>query len=90
MVGEVERIAVSLRGCGKTPAGALIVSCTGRKSFLGKAVEGEVSALNRTFPPGIPLAGYPSRGEIAPLPRGEGYTHTLFHNMTYVVLFFWQ
>ena len=90
MIGEVEQIAVSLRERGKTPAGALIVSCTGRKSFLGQGIECEVGALNRAFPPGLPLAGFPSRGEIAPLPRGEGYTHTLFHNMTYVVLLFWH
>lgn len=90
MLGEVEQIAVSLRERGKAPAGALIVSCTGRKSFLGKEIEREVDALNRAFPPGLPLAGFPSRGEIAPLPRHDGYTHTLFHNMTYVVLLIWQ
>ena len=90
MIGEVEHIAAALQECGKAPAGALIVSCTGRKAFLGQAIEGEVSALNRAFPPGIPLAGFPSRGEIAPLPSGNGYTRTLFHNMTCVVLVFWQ
>lgn len=90
MLGEVEQIAASLRENGKAPAGALIVSCTGRKSFLGPAIECEVDAINRSFPPGLPLAGFPSRGEIAPLPRHGGYTHTLFHNMTYVVVLFWQ
>ena len=79
MLGEVEQIAASLRERGKVPAGALIVSCTGRKSFLGKEIEREVDALNRAFPPGLPLAGFPSRGEIAPLPRHDGYTHTSYN-----------
>jgi len=28
----------------------------------------------------LPLAGFPSLGEIAPLRVGNGYTRNLFHN----------
>jgi hypothetical protein len=86
MTAEVYAIADAARGAGRVPAAALVISCSGRKALLGGHVEHEVEALTKTFLPGLPLAGFPSFGEIAPLRRGRGYTHNLFHNMTYVLL----
>jgi hypothetical protein len=83
---EVYAIAAAAGASGKPMAAALVVSCSGRKALLGGHIEHEVSALTRAFPAGLPLAGFPSFGEIAPLRRGAGYTHNLFHNMTYVLL----
>lgn len=68
------------------PLAALLVSCAGRKNALGEALNEEVTQLQRAFPQ-LPLAGFPSFGELAPLPiEGGGYSRTLFHNMTYVLL----
>lgn len=90
MLNEIRRIAGHLSGQGSEPAAALIVSCTGRKAFLGPLIEREVNELKQAFSPGLPIAGFPSRGEIAPLPRGEGYTRNLFHNMTCATVVFWR
>jgi hypothetical protein len=86
LTAEVYAIADRARASGKTPVGALVISCSGRKALLGGHIEHEVGALTKAFPQGIPLAGFPSFGEIAPLRRGGGYTANLFHNMTYVLL----
>jgi hypothetical protein len=86
LTAEVYAIAEAARTSGKPPAAALIISCSGRKALLGGHVEHEVGALTNAFPQGLPMAGFPSFGEIAPLRRGRGYTHNLFHNMTYIVL----
>lgn len=86
MVRNVRTIAESEHARGTRPVAALIVSCSGRKALLGSLIEHEVSALTQRFAPALPLAGFPSAGEIAPLRRGEGYTRNLFHNMTYVLL----
>lgn len=88
LTAEVYAIAEAARKSDKTLAAALVISCSGRKALLGGHIEHEVGALSRAFPQGLPLAGFPSFGEIAPLRRsdGDGYTHNLFHNMTYVLL----
>ncbi len=86
LTAEVYAIADAARTSGKPLAAALVISCSGRKALLGGHVEHEVGALTKAFPQGVPLAGFPSFGEIAPLQRGSGYTHNLFHNMTYVLL----
>ncbi len=36
--------------------------------------------------PSLALAGFPSLGEIAPLRTADGYSPSLFHNMTYVLM----
>lgn len=90
MIAELQAIAEALRSSNRVPAGVLVISCTGRKSFLGTLIENEVAALRTAFPPGLPLAGFASRGEIAPRQTASGYTHNLFHNMTYVAVMLWQ
>ena len=86
MVAEVRGIAKAASASGRMPVAALVVSCSGRKAVLGSQIGHEVSALTEDFAPGLPLAGFPSLGEIAPLRAGNGYTRNLFHNMTYVLL----
>ncbi|RZU38173.1 hypothetical protein EV700_2751 [Fluviicoccus keumensis] len=86
IVREVDRVAAEAAAAGELqPVAALIISCAGRKSLLGSAVQREVEAVKRCLP-GLPLAGFPSLGEIAPLRRSGGYSPNLFHNMTYVLL----
>jgi len=86
LTAEVYAIADAECASGKPLVAALVISCSGRKALLGGHVEHEVGALTKAFPPGVPLAGFSSFGEIAPLRRGSAYTHNLFHNMTYVLL----
>lgn len=85
LLANIEAIADKEKASGKRPVAALIVSCTGRKRVLGKETCHEVDALTSRFP-GLPLVGFPSHGEIAPLCQPTGYTGTHFHNMTYVLL----
>ncbi len=86
LMAEVYRLAARREVLGFEPAAALVVSCAGRKAILGSAIEVEVSAIAKAFPQGLPLAGFPSFGEMAPLRNGDGYTPNLFHNMSYVLL----
>ena len=90
MIAELQTLAETLRDTQRIPAGVLVISCTGRKAFLGALIENEVSTLRNVFSPELPLAGFASRGEIAPRRTDSGYTHNLFHNMTYVAVVFWQ
>ncbi|WP_137940108.1 FIST N-terminal domain-containing protein [Chitinivorax sp. B] len=86
LIQEVYAVADQAKSLAFTPQAALIVSCGGRKTLLGAQVEHEIRALSQAFPDGLPLAGYPSFGEIGPLPLADGYTRSLFHNMSYVLL----
>ncbi len=86
MVAEVRTIAEAASASGKGAAAALVISCSGRKVLLGEQIKHETSALTEAFAPDLPLAGFTSFGEIAPLRRADGYTRNLFHNMTYVLL----
>nr|WP_294249201.1 FIST C-terminal domain-containing protein [Propionivibrio sp.] len=86
MVAEVHAIAEAASASGKGAAAALVISCSGRKVLLGEQIKHETSALTEAFAPDLPLAGFTSFGEIAPLRRADGYTRNLFHNMTYVLL----
>lgn len=70
-------------------AAALVISCSGRKALLGPRIAEEASALTGAFARGLPLAGFFSAGEVAPLRRGgaaEAYTRNRFHNMSCVLL----
>ena len=86
LLQEVQAIAERARTATFEPKAAIIVSCGGRKHMLGPRIEHEVSALSAAFPKQLPLVGFPSFGEIAPLKNDTGYTRNLFHNMTYVLL----
>ncbi|QNM97587.1 FIST signal transduction protein [Chitinimonas koreensis] len=86
LLREVKGIAEQARSLEFEPVAGLLVSCTGRKQLLGGEIAREAGLLGEAFGGGLPLAGYPSFGEIGPLRDGAGYTRNLFHNMTYIVL----
>lgn len=68
------------------PVGALVVSCAGRKWVLGDRGQEELERLQATLGQALPLAGFPSFGEIAPFRRADGsYTATQFHNVTFAL-----
>ena len=86
LIDEVQQIGASLENLDFKPAAALIVSCAGRKQVLGNKNEPEVDALlNKKNTPDA-IAGFPSFGEFGPLKRADGYSRSLFHNMTYILL----
>lgn len=85
LLGGVETMAQAARGDGVQPAAALVVSCAGRKWFLGHQVQEEVSSLTRVFGDALPLAGFASFGEIGPQPVREGGHANGFHNMSLVL-----
>jgi PAS domain S-box-containing protein len=58
------------------PAFALAFSCAFRKEILGTEAQRELEILRDHFPPGLPISGFYSFGEIAPLvPGGESMAH---------------
>jgi len=52
------------------PAFALTFSCGFRKEILGTTAQEELNILRGIFPPGLPVMGFYSFGEIAPLSAG--------------------
>lgn len=68
--------------------GALVISCAARKWILGSKVKEETERLFSALGHKIPLAGYPSFGEIGPFRNPDNtYTDSFFHNETYILLF---
>jgi PAS domain S-box-containing protein len=66
-----------------TPRFALAFSCAFRKELLGTRTNEELQILREAFPPQLPINGFYSFGEIAPLHRGQP---TLLHGATLVTL----
>lgn len=86
LIAEVHTIAERAAASGFRPSAALIVSCAGRKWLLGGEIAFEVGTIENAFGGSLPIAGFPSFGEIGPLRHNNAYTRNLFHNMTYVLL----
>jgi hypothetical protein len=71
---------------GFTPAAAIIISCAGRKWLMADRGEKELHAFLERLDVQVPLAGFPSFGEISPFREDDGsYTEVNFHNTTFVV-----
>lgn len=85
---ELYLLVEKCRQEGFHPSAALIVSCAGRKWLLGDRIQHEINALQEQFGTSLPIAGFPSFGEIGPLPTIDGYSRNLVHNMTYVLMLF--
>jgi PAS domain S-box-containing protein len=65
------------------PAFAMAFSCGFRKYMLGTRVEQEFQILRGNLPKQIPIVGFYSFGEIAPLVKGQ---ESFFHGATLVTL----
>jgi len=65
------------------PAFAMAFSCAFRKSVLGTRVDQELQILQGNLPQRLPIMGFYSFGEIAPLTKGQT---SLFHGATLVTL----
>ncbi len=66
-----------------TPRFALAFSCAFRKELLGTRTNEELQILHEAFPQPLPINGFYSFGEIAPLHRGQP---TRFHGATLITL----
>lgn len=86
LMAEVHTIAARAAASGFAPTAAIVISCAGRKWLLGGEIQFEVQAIEDAFGGTLPIAGFPSFGEIGPLLHDGHYTRNLFHNMTYVLL----
>lgn len=69
------------------PSFALAFSCAFRKDILGTRTEEELRILKKNLPPQIPLSGFYTYGEIAPLVKGQ---ESFFHGATLVTLLIGQ
>jgi hypothetical protein len=86
IIKDVKDIAKHINKFNFTPIAALIVSCAGRKRVLGNDIKEEVKELLRGNNSIKALAGFPSFGEFGPVKNSDGYSKTLFHNMTFILL----
>ena len=69
--------------CEFQPAFGLAFSCAFRKDILGTQVEEELKILQDNLPAHLPVSGFYSFGEIAPLVKGQD---SFFHGATLVTL----
>ncbi|MBP0462374.1 FIST C-terminal domain-containing protein [Roseomonas sp. PWR1] len=61
---------------------ALLVSCIGRRLLMGQRTAEEIEAVAAQFPPGQPILGFYSYGELSPLAASG---HCELHNQTMTV-----
>jgi hypothetical protein len=82
----VQEALEALQDIGLEPAGAIVISCAGRKWLLEDRCPEEVSRVFEALGKKIPLIGFPSFGEISPFRNPNGsYSPVYFHNVTYVI-----
>jgi hypothetical protein len=88
MRGTTERLvdaaaaaAEAARLPGDQPGLAIVVSCVGRRLYLGQRVEEELEAVHAELGSTCSLAGFYSYGELAPVPGGD----CVLHNMTMAI-----
>lgn len=86
MIDDVRAVAGKPLPARFAPSAALVVSCAGRKWVLGDEMSREVEAIQSSLGRPLEIAGFPSYGEIAPRELAHGYTRSLFHNVTCVLL----
>ncbi|MBC7339498.1 MAG: FIST C-terminal domain-containing protein [Firmicutes bacterium] len=81
--GEAARQAAlaHARHAAAPPRAALVVDCISRVLYLEEAMERELRAIRDALPPGTPIFGFLSLGEVAS--RGDRYVE--FYNKTTVV-----
>lgn len=88
ILGGVDRACAAAAAGGFAPAAAVIVSCAGRKWLLSESGAEEHRRVRSAFPD-LPLAGFPSLGEIGPFPLDAGgLASAQFHNETFVIALF--
>jgi len=89
--GTAERLVDAARGAARmarlprcSPTLAIVVSCVGRRLYLGQRVEDELEAVADGLGPSCGLVGFYSYGELSPVSTGACDLHN--HTMTITVL----
>ncbi|HEY3447596.1 MAG TPA: FIST N-terminal domain-containing protein [Myxococcales bacterium] len=86
VIAGVDLALGGLRPAELEPAGVLVVSCAGRKWLMGDQGRDEVARLQTWLGRDLPLAGFPSYGEIGPFRLADGSCGpSRFHNVTLVL-----
>ncbi len=88
IVREAYELAARQKASGFKALAAILVSCVGRKWLLGPEIHHELDALIKEYGEEMPIAGFPSFGEIGPVKVSGNYSRNLFHNMTCIILLF--
>jgi hypothetical protein len=70
---------------GRTPTAALVFNCIARRKMFGRRAAEEIDAIRDIIGLRVPLAGFYTYGEIAPV-EGLKTNPTFFHNETVVIL----
>ena len=86
IIQDVREIVDSFDDLPFTPRAAVIVSCAGRKQVMAGRIQDEVTELTTRCTTLEALIGYPSFGEFGPIQTTQGYSRSMFHNMTFVLL----
>jgi hypothetical protein len=83
--GVADSVNGAKQAAGFKPAAAIVISCAGRKWLLDDPGNLEVAEFQKTIQDQIPMAGFPSFGEIGPKRGKDGrYTPAFFHNVTFI------
>lgn len=84
-IGAAREAAESARNqLGEKPKAVFVFNCIARYKLLGMERNEELEAIKDVFGPEVPVAGFYTYGEIAPLKNGE--ERSVFHNETITVL----
>lgn len=71
---------------GKTPKAVLIFNCIARRKLFGRYANDEISAIQDVLGKDVPMIGFYTYGEIAPIGKDSSSSFTRFHNETAVVI----
>ena len=71
LIKGAERAAMMARLNASDVGLALVMSCAGRRSYLGDAAENELSVIRSHFPAETKMVGFNSWGELAPSSDGD-------------------
>jgi hypothetical protein len=81
LVDAAQAAAAKARLPGDEPGLAIVVSCVGRRLYLGQRAEEELEAVYAELGSTCSIAGFYSYGELAPVPGGD----CVLHNMTMAI-----
>lgn len=71
---------------GKTPRAVIIFDCIARRKLFGRYAKDEIDAIQNVLGKDVPLIGFYTYGEIAPIGDNAENRFSRFHNETDVIL----
>lgn len=95
MIGSKEEAIVAAKDAaqkalaqlaGKTPRVAIIFNCIARRKLFGRYANDEITAIQGILGKDVPVIGFYTYGEIAPIGESADELFSRFHNETAVVM----